>query len=168
MARAVRRSGVRRVPLSEIRDDLSRFLREAEGEEIVIADLPKTPARWTAAAPKAARSKQHCLYAERRTGIAQPAVECAERRAMIGADGKVQGISSAQTQHVLLREASGRAELQPRHRNDGEAVGSQPSKHRQGFGAVNGLDLPGAQLDRKSSRKLTATQSLITRSSIGC
>jgi prevent-host-death family protein len=27
---------VRRVPLSDIKDDLSRFLREAEGEEIVI------------------------------------------------------------------------------------------------------------------------------------
>jgi prevent-host-death family protein len=27
---------VKRVPLSEIRSDLSRFLREAEGEEIVI------------------------------------------------------------------------------------------------------------------------------------
>ena len=36
MARANRRSGVRRVPLSEIKDDLSRFLREAESEEIVI------------------------------------------------------------------------------------------------------------------------------------
>ena len=36
MARAIRRSGVRRIPLSEIKDDLSRFLREAEGEEIVI------------------------------------------------------------------------------------------------------------------------------------
>ena len=36
MAKSVRRSGVRRVPLSEIKDDLSRFLREAEGEEIVI------------------------------------------------------------------------------------------------------------------------------------
>ena len=36
MAKAVRRSGVRRVPLSEIKDDLSRFLREAESEEIVI------------------------------------------------------------------------------------------------------------------------------------
>jgi prevent-host-death family protein len=36
MAKAIRRSGVRRVPLSEIKDDLSRFLREAEGEEIVI------------------------------------------------------------------------------------------------------------------------------------
>jgi prevent-host-death family protein len=32
----IRRSGVRRVPLSEIKDDLSRFLREAEGEGIVI------------------------------------------------------------------------------------------------------------------------------------
>ena len=36
MANAIRRSGVRLVPLSEIKDDLSRFLREAESEEIVI------------------------------------------------------------------------------------------------------------------------------------
>ena len=36
MAKAIRRSGMRRVPLSEIKDDLSRFLREAEVEEIVI------------------------------------------------------------------------------------------------------------------------------------
>jgi prevent-host-death family protein len=36
MAQAVRRSGLRRVPLSEIEQDISRFLREAEDEEIVI------------------------------------------------------------------------------------------------------------------------------------
>ena len=36
MAKAIRRSDVRRVPLFEIENDLSRFLREAEGEEIVI------------------------------------------------------------------------------------------------------------------------------------
>jgi prevent-host-death family protein len=36
MARTVRRSGVREVPLSEIKDDLSRYLREAESQEIVI------------------------------------------------------------------------------------------------------------------------------------
>jgi prevent-host-death family protein len=36
MAKSVRRSSVKRVPLSEIKNDLSRFLREAEGEEIVI------------------------------------------------------------------------------------------------------------------------------------
>jgi prevent-host-death family protein len=36
MAEPVRRSDVRRVPLSEIKGDLSRFLREAQGEEIVI------------------------------------------------------------------------------------------------------------------------------------
>jgi prevent-host-death family protein len=36
MAKAIRRSGVKQVPLSEIKDDLLRFLREAEGEEIVI------------------------------------------------------------------------------------------------------------------------------------
>jgi antitoxin (DNA-binding transcriptional repressor) of toxin-antitoxin stability system len=36
MAKAFRRFGVRRVPLAQIKHDLSRFLREAEGEEIVI------------------------------------------------------------------------------------------------------------------------------------
>ena len=36
MARTIRRSGVKEVPLSEIKDDLSRFLREAEAQEIVI------------------------------------------------------------------------------------------------------------------------------------
>jgi prevent-host-death family protein len=36
MAEVVRRSGVKQVPLSEIKQDFSRFLREAEGEEIVI------------------------------------------------------------------------------------------------------------------------------------
>jgi prevent-host-death family protein len=36
VADAIRKSGVRRVPLSEIKDDLSRFLREAGKQEIVI------------------------------------------------------------------------------------------------------------------------------------
>jgi prevent-host-death family protein len=36
MARTVRKSGMREVPLSEVKDDLSRFLRQAETEEIVI------------------------------------------------------------------------------------------------------------------------------------
>jgi len=36
MAKTIRRFGVRRVALSEIKDDLSRFLREAEKHEIVI------------------------------------------------------------------------------------------------------------------------------------
>jgi prevent-host-death family protein len=36
MARTVRKSGMKEVPLSEIKDDLSRFLREAESHEIVI------------------------------------------------------------------------------------------------------------------------------------
>ena len=36
MARTVRKSGVKEVPLSEVKDDLSRFLREAEMQEIVI------------------------------------------------------------------------------------------------------------------------------------
>lgn len=36
MARAVRKSGMKEVPLSAVKDDLSRFLREAEKREIVI------------------------------------------------------------------------------------------------------------------------------------
>jgi prevent-host-death family protein len=36
MARAVRKSGIKEVPLSEIKDDLSRYLREAETKQIVI------------------------------------------------------------------------------------------------------------------------------------
>ncbi len=36
MARTIRKSGVKNVPLSEIKDDLSRYLREAETQEIVI------------------------------------------------------------------------------------------------------------------------------------
>ena len=36
MARTFRKSGMKQVPLSEIKDDLSRFLREAETREIVI------------------------------------------------------------------------------------------------------------------------------------
>jgi prevent-host-death family protein len=36
MARTVRKSAMKEVPLSEIKDDLSRFLREAARQEIVI------------------------------------------------------------------------------------------------------------------------------------
>ena len=36
MARTVRKSRVKEVPLSELKDDLSRYLREAETQEIVI------------------------------------------------------------------------------------------------------------------------------------
>jgi prevent-host-death family protein len=36
MARTVRKSGANEVPLCEIKDDLSRYLREAETQEIVI------------------------------------------------------------------------------------------------------------------------------------
>ena len=36
MARTVRKTGMKQVSLSEIKDDLSRFLREAELQEIVI------------------------------------------------------------------------------------------------------------------------------------
>jgi len=36
MARTVRKSGMREVPLSEVKDDLSRYLHEAETQEIVI------------------------------------------------------------------------------------------------------------------------------------
>jgi prevent-host-death family protein len=36
MAGAVRKPRMKKVPLSEVKDDLSRFLREAEKQEIVI------------------------------------------------------------------------------------------------------------------------------------
>ena len=36
MAKRVRRSRLKEVPLSKVKDDLSRFLREAEKQEIVI------------------------------------------------------------------------------------------------------------------------------------
>jgi prevent-host-death family protein len=36
MARTIRKSGMKEVPLSEVKDDLSRYLREAESQEIVI------------------------------------------------------------------------------------------------------------------------------------
>jgi prevent-host-death family protein len=36
MADSIRKSGIREVPLSEMKDDLSRYLREAEKQEIVI------------------------------------------------------------------------------------------------------------------------------------
>jgi prevent-host-death family protein len=36
MAHTIRKSGVKEVPLSEVKDDLSRYLREAETQEIVI------------------------------------------------------------------------------------------------------------------------------------
>jgi prevent-host-death family protein len=36
MARTVWKSGVKTIPLSEIKDDLSHYLREAETQEIVI------------------------------------------------------------------------------------------------------------------------------------
>jgi prevent-host-death family protein len=36
MAGTIRKSGMKEVPLSEIKDDLSRYLREAETHEIVI------------------------------------------------------------------------------------------------------------------------------------
>ena len=36
MVRKVRNAGMKEVPLSEVKDDLSRFLRDAEKQEIVI------------------------------------------------------------------------------------------------------------------------------------
>ena len=36
MARNVRKPGVKQVPLSKVKDDLSRYLREAEAQEIII------------------------------------------------------------------------------------------------------------------------------------
>ena len=43
MARPVRKSTMKQVPLSELKDDLSRYLREAEEQEIVITRHGKPP-----------------------------------------------------------------------------------------------------------------------------
>ena len=45
MARRVRKSGVKEVALSEVKDDLSRYLHEAETQEIVITRHDKPVAR---------------------------------------------------------------------------------------------------------------------------
>jgi antitoxin (DNA-binding transcriptional repressor) of toxin-antitoxin stability system len=52
VAQPVRKSGVKEVPLSEVKDDLSRFLREAGEREIVITrhGKPSTKARRVCAA----------------------------------------------------------------------------------------------------------------------
>src|SRR5438874_4990270 len=52
----------------------------------------------------------------------------------------MQGISSAQAQHMLVRETRRRAELQPRHWNNGKAVRGQPCECRQSVSAVGGSD----------------------------
>ncbi len=36
MARSVRKARVKKVPLAQVKDDLSRYLREAEKQEVVI------------------------------------------------------------------------------------------------------------------------------------
>jgi prevent-host-death family protein len=36
MARPVRKARLKKVPLSEVKDDLSRYLREAEDQEVII------------------------------------------------------------------------------------------------------------------------------------
>ncbi len=43
MAGTIRKSPIRQVPLSELKDDLSRFLREAEKHEIVIPVMASRP-----------------------------------------------------------------------------------------------------------------------------
>jgi hypothetical protein len=45
MARTVRKSRVKEVPLSEVKDDLSRYLREAETQEIVIVNVVNADTR---------------------------------------------------------------------------------------------------------------------------
>ena len=78
MARTVRKSGVKEVPLSEIKDDLSRFLREAETQEIVITRHGKPAGvligfefrRGLVRIPSRTRS---ALLASYRTGAEQPA-----------------------------------------------------------------------------------------------
>jgi hypothetical protein len=58
-AKAIQRSGVRRVPLSEIKDDLSRFLREAEGEVKAASPLRRAPNRHRSAGGRVCRASRH-------------------------------------------------------------------------------------------------------------
>ena len=98
---------------------------------------------------KEAKSEEDRLYTQHRTGIVQPPVECAARRAMIGTDSEMQCVASAQAQRMLVYEARRCTELKSRHRHDDKAVRSEPGERRQYFGTVAGRDLSSAQLDRK-------------------
>jgi len=44
MARTIRKSGVKEVPLSEIKDDLSRYLREARSKKSLSRVMASRPA----------------------------------------------------------------------------------------------------------------------------
>ena len=57
MADTVRKRGVRQVALSEVKDDLSRFLREAEKQEIVITRRGRPVARLISTEPGFDRNK---------------------------------------------------------------------------------------------------------------
>lgn len=65
MARAVRKSGMRQVPLSAAKDDLSRLLRQAETQEVVITrhGVALCPTR-------SGPPRRHSLPAHRRPSLA--------------------------------------------------------------------------------------------------
>ena len=73
--------GVRRVPLSEIKDDLSRFLREAEGEVKAASLLRRAPNRHRSAGGRVCRASRHDR--RRRQGarhLRRASPTCAARR----------------------------------------------------------------------------------------
>ncbi len=69
---------------------------------------------------------------------------------MIGADRKVQRVTSAQAKRMLIGESGRSAEMKARNRQNGEALRAQPGKPGQSVGPADRFDLLCPQLDRQS------------------
>jgi hypothetical protein len=69
-----------------------------------------------------ARSEQHGLDAERRAALAEPSVEGAEPRGLLGANGEMQGVPGAPAQRILVGEPDRRTALRPPHRQHVKVV----------------------------------------------
>src|SRR5712671_4267926 len=100
--------------------------------------------------------------------MAQPLLERAERRAQAGADGEMEGTSSAQAQRMLVRESRSRPKLQPRDRNDGKAVRGEPCEVARASARWAAPICPVRSLIDRAEENSVATQSLTARSSTGC
>jgi len=65
----------------------------------------------------------------------------------------VQGVTSAQTDRVLICEPGGDAEMNVRNRQNGEALPAQPGEPGQSAGPAVRFDLSSPQLDRQGRRE---------------
>src|SRR4249920_2543975 len=68
---------------------------------------------------------------------------------MVGTDRKVQGVTGAQPNRMLICEPGGGAEMNVRNRQNGEAFRAQPGEPSQSAGPTVRLDLSCPQLDRQ-------------------